>query len=77
MLRLCYSNNVIWLQVDLSQIEEVELSDQAAELQDLGLFVYDQDVLEQGILQQVDQALEQLDQQQLEEQMKAISDEIM
>jgi DNA excision repair protein ERCC-6 len=66
-----------WLQVDLSQIEAVELSDQAAELQDLGLSVYDQDVLEQGILQQVDQALEQLDQQQLEEQMKAISDEIM
>jgi len=66
-----------WLKVDLSQIEEVELSDQAAELQDLGLCVYDQDVLEQGILQQVDQALEQLDQQQLEEQMKAISDEIM
>jgi DNA excision repair protein ERCC-6 len=66
-----------WLKVDLSQIEAVELSDQAAELQDLGLSVYDQDVLEQGILQQVDQALEQLDQQQLEEQMKAISDEIM
>lgn len=65
------------LKVDLSQIEAVELSDQAAELQDLGLSVYDQDVLEQGILQQVDQALEQLDQQQLEEQMKAISDEIM
>lgn len=68
---------LLWLKVDLSQIEEVELSDQAAELQDLGLSVYDQDVLEQGILQQVDQALEQLDQQQLEEQMKAISDEIM
>jgi len=66
-----------WLKVDLSQIEEVELSDQAAELQDLGLSVYDQDVLEQGILHQVDQALEQLDQQQLEEQMKTISDEIM
>jgi len=66
-----------WLKVDLSQIEAVELSDQAAELQDLGLSVYDQDVLEQGILQQVDQALEQLDQQQLVEQMKAISDEIM
>jgi DNA excision repair protein ERCC-6 len=65
------------LKVDLSQIEEVELSDQAAELQDLGLSVYDQDVLEQGILQQVDQALDKLDQQQLEEQMKAISDEIM
>jgi len=66
-----------WLKVDLSQIEEVELSDQAAELQDLGLSVYDQDVLEQGILHQVDQALEQLDQQQMEEQMKTISDEIM
>jgi DNA excision repair protein ERCC-6 len=66
-----------WLKVDFSQIEEVQLSDQAAELQDLGLSVYDQDVLEQGILQQVDQALEQLDQEQLEEQMKAVANEIV
>jgi DNA excision repair protein ERCC-6 len=65
------------LKVDLSQIEEVQLYDQAAELQDLGLSVYDQDVLEQGILQQVDQALEQLDGQQLEEQMNAVADEVM
>jgi DNA excision repair protein ERCC-6 len=62
--------------VDRAQIEEVQLSDQAAELQVLGLSVYDQDVLEKGILQQVDQALEQLDKKQLEEQMKTVTDEI-
>jgi DNA excision repair protein ERCC-6 len=62
--------------VDRTQIEEVQLSDQAAELQVLGLSVYDQDTLEKGILQQVDQALEQLDKKQLEEQMKTVADEI-
>jgi DNA excision repair protein ERCC-6 len=62
--------------VDRTQIKEVQLSDQAAELQVLGLSVYDQDTLEKGILQQVDQALEQLDKKQLEEQMKSVADEI-
>jgi hypothetical protein len=62
--------------VDRTQIERVQLSDQAAELQVLGLSVYDQDTLEMGILQQVDHALEQLDKKQLEEQMKTVADEI-
>jgi DNA excision repair protein ERCC-6 len=62
--------------VDRTWIEEVQLSDQAAELQVFGLSVYDQDTLEKGILQQVDQALEQLDKKQLEEQMKTVADEI-
>lgn len=62
--------------MDRTQIKEVQLSDQAAELQVLGLSVYDQDTLEKGILQQVDQALEQLDKKQLEEQMKSVADEI-
>lgn len=62
--------------MDRTQIEEVQLSDQAAELQVLGLSVYDQDTLEKRILQQVDYALEQLDKKQLEEQMKTVADEI-
>jgi DNA excision repair protein ERCC-6 len=65
------------LKVDRSQIEEVQLSDQASELHALGLSVYDQDTLEKGILQQVDQALEQVNQQQLEEELKTVTDEIM
>ncbi|XP_021935615.1 DNA excision repair protein ERCC-6-like isoform X3 [Zootermopsis nevadensis] len=64
-------------QVDRSQIEEAQLSDEAAELQVLGLSVYDQATLEKGIIQQVDQALEQLDRQQLEVQMKTVADKIM
>jgi hypothetical protein len=62
--------------VDRTQIEEVQLSDQAAELRVLGLSVYDQDTLEKAMLQQVDHALEQLDKKQLEEQMKTLADEI-
>lgn len=65
------------LKVDRTQIEEVQLSDEAAELQVLGLSVYDQTTFEKGIIQQVDQALEQLDRQQLEEQMKTVADKIM
>ncbi|PSN50701.1 hypothetical protein C0J52_01199 [Blattella germanica] len=63
--------------VDRRQIQEVQLSDEAKELQTLGLSVYDQDTLEKGILHQVDQALEKLDQQKLEQQMKAIADDIV
>jgi hypothetical protein len=74
----CYLNKTVLLfKVDRSQIEEVQLSDEAAELQVLGLSVYDQATLEKGIIQQVDQALEQLDCQQLEEQMKSVADKIM
>ncbi|XP_004680719.1 PREDICTED: DNA excision repair protein ERCC-6 [Condylura cristata] len=45
------------LHIDRHQIQTVEASAQALELQGLGVDVYDQDVLEQGVLQQVDSAI--------------------
>lgn len=45
------------LHIDRHQIRAVEPSAQALELQGLGVDVYDQDVLEQGVLQQVDSAI--------------------
>ncbi|XP_054428344.1 DNA excision repair protein ERCC-6 isoform X2 [Pteronotus mesoamericanus] len=45
------------LHIDRHQIQAVEQSAQALELQGLGVDVYDQDVLEQGVLQQVDSAI--------------------
>ncbi|XP_023563023.1 DNA excision repair protein ERCC-6 [Octodon degus] len=47
------------LQIDRHQIPAVEPSAQALELQGLGVDVYDQTVLEQGVLQQVDSALQE------------------
>ena len=55
----------------------MQLLDEAADLQTLGLSVYDQDSLEQGILHQVDQALEELDRQKLEQQMKKVANDIL
>lgn len=46
-----------FLQINRQQIESVSYSAQAAELKGLGVDVYDQDVLEQGVLQQVDNAI--------------------
>lgn len=45
------------LQIDRQQIQSVSCSAHAAELKDLGVDVYDQDVLEQGVIQQVDNAI--------------------
>ncbi|XP_060142232.1 DNA excision repair protein ERCC-6 isoform X2 [Globicephala melas] len=45
------------LHINRHQIQAVEPSAQALELQGLGVDVYDQDVLEQGVLQQVDSAI--------------------
>lgn len=45
------------LQINRQQIQSVSYSAQAAELKGLGVDVYDQDVLEQGVLQQVDNAI--------------------
>lgn len=45
------------LHINRKQIQAVEASDQASELQGLGLAVYDQEVLERGVLQQVDDAI--------------------
>ncbi|CAM5155968.1 unnamed protein product [Natator depressus] len=45
------------LHIDRQQIPSVAPSAQVAELKGLGVDVYDQDVLEQGVLQQVDNAI--------------------
>lgn len=47
------------LHIDRHQIPAVEPSAQALELQGLGVDVYDQATLEQGVLQQVDSAIHQ------------------
>ncbi|XP_067828711.1 DNA excision repair protein ERCC-6 isoform X2 [Heptranchias perlo] len=50
------------LHIDRQQIQAVEQSAQAMELRGLGVDVYDQDVLEQGVLQQVDRAINEASQ---------------
>ncbi|KFV65211.1 DNA excision repair protein ERCC-6 [Dryobates pubescens] len=45
------------LQINRQQIQSISHNAQAAELKGLGVDVYDQDVLEQGVLQQVDNAI--------------------
>lgn len=45
------------VRIDRQQIQAVECSAQAMELEGLGVDVYDHDVLEQGVLQQVDEAI--------------------
>ncbi|KAF4090355.1 hypothetical protein AMELA_G00050880 [Ameiurus melas] len=47
------------LHINRQEIQAVARNDQAAELQGLGVDVYDQDVLEQGVLQQVDRAFQE------------------
>ncbi|KAL0964148.1 hypothetical protein UPYG_G00319780 [Umbra pygmaea] len=50
------------LLIDRQRIQAVCASSGAAELQGLGVAVYDQDVLEQGVLEQVDQAIQEASQ---------------
>lgn len=50
------------LQINRQEIQSVDHISQAAELQGLGVDVYDQDVLEQGVLQQVDRAIQEANQ---------------
>ncbi|XP_067242553.1 DNA excision repair protein ERCC-6 isoform X2 [Chanodichthys erythropterus] len=50
------------LHINRQEIQSVDHNSQAAELQGLGVDVYDQDVLEQGVLQQVDRAIQEANQ---------------
>ncbi|XP_056616770.1 DNA excision repair protein ERCC-6 [Triplophysa dalaica] len=50
------------VQINRQEIRSVDQCSQAAELQGLGVDVYDQDVLEQGVLQQVDRAIQEANQ---------------
>lgn len=50
------------LQINRQRIQSAPASSGADELQGLGVAVYDQDVLEQGVLQQVDEAIQEASQ---------------
>ncbi|XP_029305529.1 DNA excision repair protein ERCC-6 isoform X2 [Cottoperca gobio] len=50
------------LQIDRQRIQAASASSGADELQGLGVAVYDHDVLEQGVLQQVDEAIQEASQ---------------
>uniref|UniRef100_A0A1A7X486 DNA excision repair protein ERCC-6 n=1 Tax=Iconisemion striatum TaxID=60296 RepID=A0A1A7X486_9TELE len=50
------------VQIDRQRIQVASASSGADELQGLGVAVYDQDVLEQGVLQQVDEAIQEASQ---------------
>lgn len=50
------------LQINRQRIQAASASSAANELQGLGVAVYDQDVLEQGVLQQVDEAIHEANQ---------------
>ncbi|XP_075933147.1 DNA excision repair protein ERCC-6 [Anarhichas minor] len=50
------------LQIDRQRIQAASASSGANELQGLGVAVYDHDVLEQGVLQQVDEAIQEASQ---------------
>ncbi|XP_062375805.1 LOW QUALITY PROTEIN: DNA excision repair protein ERCC-6 [Sardina pilchardus] len=52
------------VQIDRQQIESVAASAQGEELEGLGVAVYDQEVLEQGVMQQVDRAIQRASQEQ-------------
>ncbi|GAA6213831.1 DNA excision repair protein ERCC-6 isoform X1 [Lates japonicus] len=50
------------LQIDRQRIQAASASSGADELQGLGVAVYDQDILEQGVLRQVDEAIQEANQ---------------
>lgn len=69
--RLCLLSLVVYsggkksgamLQIDRQRIQAAAASSGADELQGLGVAVYDQDVLEQGVLLQVDEAIQEASQ---------------
>ncbi|XP_065352951.1 DNA excision repair protein ERCC-6-like [Cloeon dipterum] len=55
--------------IDRTLIEEISQEDQDEEIQNLGISVYRQEALEQGILQQVDEALERQEKEQEEQKL--------
>ena len=49
------------ISIDASKIHEVAYEEQPESLRDLGVNVFDQDVFEEGVLQQVDDAIAELE----------------
>ena len=75
------SHNVVksyGISIDASKIHEVAVEEQPESLRELGVNVFDQDVFEEGVLQQVDQAIakqeETLEKERLNKELKSIED---
>jgi DNA excision repair protein ERCC-6 len=68
------------ISIDSSKIHEVAFEEQPETLRALGVNVFDQDVFEEGVLQQVDQAIaeqeEFLERERLSKELKSIEDEL-
>ena len=66
------------ISIDSSKIHGVAAEEQPESLRELGVNVFDQDVFEEGVLQQVDQAIakqeEILEQERLNKELKSIED---
>ncbi|XP_069741423.1 DNA excision repair protein ERCC-6 isoform X2 [Narcine bancroftii] len=64
------------LQIDRQQIQAVGQSAQVLELQSLGVDIYDQEVLEQGVLQQVDKAIVAARRVEAEKEYQSVLDDL-
>ncbi len=68
------------ISIDSSKIHEVSFEEQPESLRALGVNVFDQDVFEEGVLQQVDKAIaeqeESLERERLNKELKWIEDEV-
>lgn len=68
------------LQIDRQRIQAASASSGADELQGLGVAVYDQHILEQGVLQQVDEAIQEASQAALkaeaEKEYQSVLDDV-
>lgn len=62
LMHLAVKRSGALVQINRQHIQEASASSGADELQGLGVAVYDQDVLEQGVLQQVNQAIQEASQ---------------
>ena len=68
------------ISIDSSKIHEVAVEEQPESLRELGVNVFDQDVFEEGVLQQVDEAIaaqeEALEKQRLEKDLKSVEEQL-
>ena len=66
--------------IDSSKIHEVAIEERPENLQALGVNIFDQDVFEEGVLQQVDEAIaeqeEFLERERLNKELKSVQNEL-
>ena len=66
--------------IDSSKIHEVAIEERPEDLQALGVNIFDQDVFEEGVLQQVDEAIaeqeEFLERERLNKELKSVQNEL-